>query len=122
MQVSVRASGFLRGEETDQTAMHPNHGRTMEQRREQAGDQQEAVKFSEEQRDELRRIRRLQTMISMIVQVIYEDPNLTIEEASEMTANAKRAALNMFPEKELAYDLLMRPRLQRALRERFRTQ
>lgn len=94
----------------------------MEQRREQAGDQQEAVKFSEEQRDELRRIRRLQTMISMIVQVIYEDPNLTIEEASEMTANAKRAALNMFPEKELAYDLLMRPRLQRALRERFRTQ
>lgn len=94
----------------------------MEQRREHVVNQPETVKFSAEQLDELRRIRRLQMMISMIVQVIYEDPRLTIEEASAMAANAKRAALNMFPEKELAYDLLMRPRLQRALHERFRMQ
>ena len=47
---------------------------------------------------------------------------MTLEEASEMVANAKRAALAMFPDKELAYDLIYKPRLQRLLRERFRLQ
>jgi hypothetical protein len=52
--------------------------------------------------------------------VISQDPSLTVEEASELAAGAKRAALAMFPDKELAYDLLYKPRLQRLLRERFR--
>ena len=33
-------------------------------------------------------------------------PHLTVEEASEMAANTKRAALAMFPDKEFAYDIL----------------
>ena len=48
--------------------------------------------------------------------------SLTVEEASELAAGAKRAALAMFPDKELAYDLLYKPRLQRLMRERFRLQ
>jgi hypothetical protein len=72
--------------------------------------------------DEARRIRRLQVMISMIASVISQDPGLTVEEASELAAGAKRAALAMFPYKELAYDLLYKPRLQRLMRERFRLQ
>ena len=72
--------------------------------------------------DEARRIRRLQVMISMVSSVISQDPGLTIEEASELAAGAKRAALAMFPDKELAYDLLYKPRLQRLMRERFRLQ
>ena len=71
---------------------------------------------------EARKIRRLQLMISMVSSVISQDPNLTLEEASELAANAKRAALAMFPDKELAYDLLYKPRLQRLMRERFRLQ
>ena len=35
---------------------------------------------------------------------------------------ARRAALSMFPDKELAYDLIYRPRLQRLMNERFRLQ
>ena len=70
--------------------------------------------------DEARRIRRLQLMISMVSSVISQDSSLTVEEASELAAGAKRAALAMFPDKELAYDLLYKPRLQRLLRERFR--
>ena len=50
------------------------------------------------------------------------DPNLTIEEASELSANARRAALAMFPGKELAFDILYKPRLQRLMTERFRIQ
>jgi len=75
-----------------------------------------------EREEEARRIRRLQLMISMVMSVIGQDPNLTVEEASELAAGAKRAALTMFPDKELAFDLIYRPRLQRLIRERFRLQ
>jgi hypothetical protein len=72
--------------------------------------------------DEARRIRRLPVMMNMVTSVIGQDPALTVEEASELAAGAKRAALAMFPDKELAYDLLYKPRLQRLMRERFRLQ
>jgi hypothetical protein len=72
--------------------------------------------------DEARRIRRLQIMMGMVSSVISQDPSLTVEEASELAAGAKRAALAMFPGKELAYDLLYKPRIQRLMRERFRLQ
>jgi hypothetical protein len=75
-----------------------------------------------EQIEESRKIRRLQVMISMVMSVISQDPDLTVEEAAEMAANARRAALSMFPDKELAYDILYKPRLQRLMNERFRLQ
>lgn len=75
-----------------------------------------------EREEEARKIRRLQVMMSMVMSVISQDPDLTVEEASEMAAGAKRAALAMFPDKELAYDLLYKPRLQRLMKERFRLQ
>jgi hypothetical protein len=80
------------------------------------------VNSAEESEDEARRLRRLQIMMSMVSSVISQDPSLTVEEASELAAGAKRAALAMFPDKELAYDLLYKPRLQRLMRERFRLQ
>jgi hypothetical protein len=75
-----------------------------------------------EREEEARKIRRLQLMISMVMSVISQDPDLTVEEASEMAANAKRAALAMFPDKEFTYDILYKPRLQRLISERFRLQ
>jgi hypothetical protein len=71
-----------------------------------SGDQQELE-------DERRKLRRLQIMMNM---------DLTVEEASELVANTKRAALAMFPDKEFAYDILYKPRLQRLMAERFRLQ
>ena len=75
-----------------------------------------------EVQQEAQKIRRLQIMISMVMSVISQDPNLTIEEASELAAGAKRAALAMFPDKEFAYDILYKPRLQRLMTERFHLQ
>ena len=75
-----------------------------------------------EKDQEARKIRRLQVMMGMVMSVISQDPSLTVEEASELAAGAKRAALAMFPDKELAYDLLYKPRLQRLMNERFRLQ
>ena len=85
-------------------------------------DQRQQESSQSETQEEARKIRRLQIMISMVMSVISQDPDLTIEEASEMVANAKRAALAMFPDKEFAYDILYKPRLQRLMNERFRLQ
>ncbi len=76
----------------------------------------------QEQEDERRKLRRLQIMMNMVLSVISQDPELTVEEAAELAANAKRAALAMFPDKEFAYDILYKPRLQRVIAERFRVQ
>jgi hypothetical protein len=85
-------------------------------------DSQRASELSAEAEDEARRLRRLQIMMGMVSSVISQDSSLTVEEASELAAGAKRAALAMFPDKELAYDLLYKPRLQRLMRERFHLQ
>jgi hypothetical protein len=70
--------------------------------------------------EEAKLIRRMQMMMNMVMQVIAQDGTLTIEDASQMIADARAAALAMFPDKELAYDLIWRPRFQRLMRERFR--
>jgi hypothetical protein len=70
--------------------------------------------------EEAKLIRRLQMMMNMVMQVIAQDTTLTVEEASQMIADARSAALTMFPGKDLAYDLIWRPRFQRLMRERFR--
>ena len=76
----------------------------------------------EEELEERRKIRRLQLMMDMVMSVIGQDPNLTIDEAAEMVADSRRAALAMFPDKELAFNILYKPRLQRLMRERYRIQ
>lgn len=75
---------------------------------------------TEEQIEEQKLIRRLQMMMNMVMQVIAQDRSLSVDEASQMIADARKAALAMFPGKELAYDLIWRPRFQRLMRERFR--
>jgi hypothetical protein len=80
------------------------------------------VQSQAEIEDERRKLRKLQIMMSMVMSVIGQDANLTVEEASELVANSKRAALALFPDKELAYDIIYRPRLQRLMNERFRLQ
>jgi hypothetical protein len=75
---------------------------------------------TEEQVEEQKLIRRLQMMMNMVMQVIAQDRSLSIEEASQMIADSRKAALAMFPGKELAYDLIWKPRFQRLMRERFR--
>ena len=78
------------------------------------------VRSSAEAAEEAKLIRRLQMMMNMLMNVIAQDDSLTIDDASQMIADSRAAALAMFPGKELAYDLIWKPRLQRLMRERFR--
>ena len=70
--------------------------------------------------DEAKLLRRLQMMMNMVMGVIAQDNTLSYDEAAAMVADARTAALAMFPGKELAYDLIWKPRFQRLMRERFR--
>ncbi|MGE5325194.1 MAG: hypothetical protein ACM3SW_20160 [Actinomycetota bacterium] len=88
-----------------------------EPRNNQSGAQTDAEKEAER-----RNLRRLQLMINMVLSVLSQDADLTRAEALEMAANCKNAALAMFPDKELAFDLIYRPRLERVINERFRLQ
>ena len=69
--------------------------------------------------EENRKVRRLQLMISLVMGTISQG-DLPVEEASELVASAKRAAMALFPDKELTYDLIYKPRLQRLMMERYR--
>jgi hypothetical protein len=71
---------------------------------------------------EKKRVRHLQFMMSMVMSVISQDVNMPVEEAAELVASARKAALTMFPGKELAYDLIYRPRFQRLLTEKYNLQ
>ena len=69
---------------------------------------------------EARQVRRLQLMMALVMNVIRQNDGMTVEEASELVASARRAALHLFPGKELAYDLIYRPRFQRLMAEKYR--
>ena len=82
----------------------------------------QAFQSPEELQEESRKIRRLQMVVSMVTQTIAQDATLSVEMASEMVADTRRLALGMFPDKELAFNLIFWPRLQRLMRERYRMQ
>lgn len=71
--------------------------------------------------EETRRLRRLQLTVRLVMQVISQG-DLPFEEASGMVAATRRVALNLFPGKEMAYDLLYQPRLRRLLAQKYRLQ
>src|ERR1035441_113190 len=66
-----------------------------------------------ERAEEQKLIRRLQFMMNLVLQTIAQDGSLTVDEAAQMIADSRKAALAMFPGKEFAFDLIWRPRFQR---------
>jgi hypothetical protein len=96
--------------------MGPDHAAEPRNRNE-ASQQTEAEKETER-----RNLRRLQLMIDMVLSVLSQDPDLSLPEAADMIANCRNAALAMFPDKEFAFDIIYRPRLERVMNERFRLQ
>ena len=75
----------------------------------------------EEIDEESRRIRRLRILVQLTVETIA-DGMLSAEEASGMIAATRRVALEMFPGKERAFDLIYRPQFQRVMHAVYRLQ
>ena len=75
----------------------------------------------EEIDEESRRIRRLRILVRLTIETIA-DGDLSAEEAAGMVAAVRRAALDMFPGKERAFDLIYRPQFQRVMHAIYRLQ
>lgn len=68
--------------------------------------------------DEERRLKQLRFAVGLAMGVIGE-VTCTVDEALDLVAATRALALRLFPGKELAFDLIYRPRFQRLLVERF---
>ncbi|MFI5166563.1 MAG: hypothetical protein ACHQQS_08095 [Thermoanaerobaculales bacterium] len=71
-------------------------------------------------RDEEHRVRRLRLLVDVTAQVLAEDDKLTLCEALRLIEAARTASLRMFPDKGDTFELVIRPRLERIVLERFR--
>ncbi len=69
--------------------------------------------------EENRKVRRLQIVVDLVMNLLAQS-DIPVEEASELVAQTRQFALNLFPDKEQTYDLIYQPRFQRLLREKYR--
>jgi hypothetical protein len=77
------------------------------------------MEHEEDIRDEQRRLRQLRLLVDVTAQVLAEDESLILCEALRLIEAARTAALRLFPEKDGTFDLVVRPRLERIVFERF---
>jgi hypothetical protein len=71
--------------------------------------------------EESRLIRRLRILVRLTLDTIATG-DLSAEEAAGMIAATRRAALEMFPGKDRAFDLIYRPQFQRMMNAVYRLQ
>jgi len=69
--------------------------------------------------EENKRIRRFRFLVDLTRSVIYQDASLKHADASQMVNDLRRVASILFPGKESTFDLVLWPRFDRVLRERF---
>jgi hypothetical protein len=72
----------------------------------------------EEIREEQKKINRLRFLVDFTISVIRQG-NLPLEKVYEMVEGLKRHAVTLFPDKEETFELIYRPRLNRAIRESY---
>ncbi len=69
--------------------------------------------------EENKRIKIMRIVVDLNLQTIATDPDLTLEEALCQVEIVKKFVLNLFPEKESAFELILRPRFMRIIKERY---
>ncbi len=70
-------------------------------------------------REEQKKIRRLQLLVNLTTSTLYQDASLSLEEARRMVRGTERAVLNLFPDKQTTFDIVLLPRFERILYERW---
>jgi hypothetical protein len=71
--------------------------------------------------EENRKVRRLQIVVDLVMNLLWQSDDLPVEEAAELVAATRQFALNLFPDKELTYDLIYQSRFRRLMSEKYRT-
>jgi hypothetical protein len=70
-------------------------------------------------REEQHRIRRLRLLVDVTAQILAEDDTLQLCEALRLVDAARQAAVRLFPDKQDTFELVIRPRLERIVMDRF---
>ncbi len=73
----------------------------------------------EEILEENRKVRRLQIAVDLALNLVAQS-DIPIEEASELVAQTRRFALDLFPDKAQVYDIIYQPKFKRLLAEKYR--
>lgn len=68
--------------------------------------------------EENKRLRRLQLMVELTLQLLSQSDRLTLTEGLDYIKNARNFALTLFPNKGETFDLIYKPRFIRVLKER----
>ncbi len=69
--------------------------------------------------EEERRLKIVRFLVDLTLARLAQDEELTHLDALAVVERTRDVILNLFPEKERAYELLYRPRFERALRARW---
>ncbi|MCG8608462.1 hypothetical protein MJD09_26175 [bacterium] len=69
---------------------------------------------------ERKKMRRLRTLVDCTASILYQ-ANLTHREALNLVAATRKAVFQLFPGKEETYDLIYKPRFERILKERLKS-
>jgi len=69
-------------------------------------------------KDENRRIKLLRFLTDLTAQRLYVE-RMTLHDAWNIVADLRKVAVNFFPEKGHVFDLVIAPRMERIIRERF---
>jgi hypothetical protein len=77
------------------------------------------VATAEEIREENRRVRRLQVVVDLVMNLLWQS-DLPVEEAAALVAETRQFALRLFPDKEQTYDIIYQPRFRRLLAEKYK--
>lgn len=64
-------------------------------------------------------LRRLRFVVDLAQAILMQQSDLTLREAFDIMRDTKKAALNLFPDKEAVYELIYAPRFRRIISERF---
>lgn len=75
--------------------------------------------YDEALKDENRRVRRLRLIVDLTLSRLYQDPDLTHLEALQIVERCRDAALALFPGKETAFEMIIRPRFERVVMTRW---
>ena len=78
-----------------------------------------AVASKAEILEENRKVRRLQIVVDLVLNVVAQT-DIPVEEAWELVAQTRRFALNLFPDKAQVYDIIYQPKFKRLLAEKYR--
>lgn len=74
----------------------------------------------EEIKEERRKLRYLRMIVDLTTALLYQE-DLSINEALELVTATKRQVLALFPDKEETYDLIYKPRFERIIKERLKS-